>query len=111
MDKVFVKFDTNTLEVQGFLIEEQLEEGSEYIEIDSKTEERLRTMSNENCGTLFVVDVKNKKFESRVISLENIPLSKSNKRFRGRKSTVEGSVGSNDRRKGFSNFRDTISIS
>lgn len=75
MDKVFVKFDTNTLEVQGFLIEEQLEEGSEYIEIDSKTEERLRTMSNENCGTLFVVDVKNKKFESRVISLENIPLS------------------------------------
>ena len=79
MDKVFVKFDTNTLEVQGFLIEEQLEEGSEYIEIDSKTEERLRTMSNENCGTLFVVDVKNKKFESRVISLENIPLSKEEK--------------------------------
>lgn len=75
-DKVYVKFDINTLEVQGFLREDQLEEGIEYIEIDLKTEIQLRDMTDENCGTLFVTDVKNKKFESRVVSLGERPLSK-----------------------------------
>lgn len=78
-NKVYVKFNTNTLEVMGFLLKDQLEEGVEYIEIDSTIEAQLRKMSDENCGTLFVVDIENKIFESRVVSLGARPLSREEK--------------------------------
>lgn len=71
MEKVFVKYNTKTMEVDGFLLEEQLQPNFNYIEITKDYENELRQMCDENCGTLFVVDVKNKKFESKVISIES----------------------------------------
>lgn len=77
--KVFVKYDTNTYEVRGFLLKDQLEDGVEYIEIDSKIEKDLRNICNENAGTLFVKDVGSKEFESRVISLGECPQTQEEK--------------------------------
>lgn len=79
MEKIFVKYNLNSMEVEGFFLEEQLQPDSYYVEITQEKEVELRAMCNENCGTLFVVNVETKEFESRVISLENIPLSKEEK--------------------------------
>lgn len=79
MEKIFVKYNLNSMEVEGFFLEEQLQTDSYYVEITQEKEVELRAMCNENCGTLFVVNVETKEFESRVISLENIPLSKEEK--------------------------------
>ncbi|MDU2108965.1 hypothetical protein [Clostridium sp.] len=79
MKKVFAKYNIESMEVEGFFLEEQIQPDFNYIEITQDKEIELREMCNENCGTLFLVNVETKEFESRVISLENIPLSKEEK--------------------------------
>ncbi|MDU4320723.1 MULTISPECIES: hypothetical protein [Clostridium] len=79
MDKIFVKYNIKTMEVEGFFLEEQLQTDYNYIEITKDYENKLRQMCDENCGTLFVVNVETKEFESRVVSLKNIPLSREEK--------------------------------
>ena len=79
MEKIFVKYDLNSMEVEGFFLEEQLQPDSYYVEITQEKEVELRAMCNANCGTLFVLNSETKEFESRVIYLENIPLSKEEK--------------------------------
>lgn len=79
MKKVFAKYNIESMEVEGFFLEEQVQPDFNYIEITQDKEIELREMCNENCGTLFLVNVETKEFESRVISLENIPLSKEEK--------------------------------
>lgn len=79
MKKVFAKYNIESMEVEGFFLEEQIQPDFNYIEITQDKEIELREMCNENCGTLFIVNVETKEFESRVISLENIPLSKEEK--------------------------------
>ena len=56
------------MEVEGFFLEEQLQTDYNYIEITKDYENKLRQMCDENCGTLFVVNVETKEFESRVVS-------------------------------------------
>lgn len=79
MKKVFAKYNIESMEVEGFFLEEQIQPDFNYIEITQDKEIELREMCNENCGTLFLINVETKEFESRVISLENIPLSKEEK--------------------------------
>ena len=79
MKKVFAKYNIESMEVEGFFLEEQIQPDFNYIEITQDKEIELREMCNENCGTLLVLNVETKEFESRVISLENIPLSKEEK--------------------------------
>lgn len=75
MEKVFVKYNIKSMEVEGFFLEEQIQPNFNYIEITQEQEAELREMCNKNCGTLFVKNVESKEFESRVISLVERPLS------------------------------------
>lgn len=77
--KVFVKYDPETMLVEGFYIEEEMEieeEGS-FVEIDKNTETQILN-NPEFCDgkSLFVKDVESKEFEYKVIKLENIPKTK-----------------------------------
>ncbi|WP_027640099.1 hypothetical protein [Clostridium cadaveris] len=67
---VLVKYNKETLEVEGFFTEEQREENENYIEIEADKEIELLKL-NQN-GTLFVKNVETKEFEARQVKLKSI---------------------------------------
>lgn len=69
MDKVYVKYNAETFEVEAFLLENEIQDNDNYILIDKTKESELIELTNENGGTLFVKDVDKKEFESIVIPL------------------------------------------
>lgn len=67
--KVFIKYDLETLEVKGFFLEDELEEGSNYIEIDKTIEQELLKKADDEMGSLYVKDVELKTFETKQLEL------------------------------------------
>ncbi|MDU4953647.1 MAG: hypothetical protein E6X21_15110 [Clostridium sp.] len=67
---VLVKYNKETLEVEGFFTEEQREENANYIEITNDKEIELLKL-NQN-GTLFVTNIETKEFEARQVKLKSI---------------------------------------
>lgn len=73
IENVYVGYNPETMQVTGFFLEGQTQDSQSYIKIEKNRESELINLTNENLGTLFVVDVEKAEFESRVVYLDSTP--------------------------------------
>lgn len=64
---MFVKYDTKTMQVLGFLVKNE----ENCIEVDSAIENQLLSMQTK--GSLFIKDIEKKEFEVKQIQLTDEP--------------------------------------
>lgn len=63
---IYVNYDTSTLKVKGLYLENELEENENYIQITREEERAMLRMADEECGSLYVKNIKRRLFEARI---------------------------------------------